>query len=78
MLPKDLENPFFRAILIRRDAPDSKKNSEEKKDTVRPNALLSKSPRCSWMIQFHTAGEKVKAAVADREGFRKALAELIV
>jgi hypothetical protein len=82
LLAEDFSDTSFRAVLIRRDAPNRKKKSEEKpeekKAEKRPNTLLLlKSPRRSWIFHFQESEPKGTATVPDHADFVKALRELI-
>lgn len=78
ILLADLGNIFFRATLHRRDAPDYKKQALEKKENKLPDTLLLlKSEKRSWMFEFFGMEPSGKAVLTDREGFQKALSNLI-
>lgn len=82
LIVDDLANPIFRALLIHRYPPDQKKKtagrSLEKNEIKQSRFLmLLKSSKHSWLFTFPTAGEKGTASITDREGFHKAIAELI-
>jgi hypothetical protein len=81
-LAEDFSSTSFRAMITRRNAPERKKKKDQNPDIKEEenhlqSIFLLKSPQRSWMFQFYAKGEKGTAALTDREGFRKALAELI-
>jgi hypothetical protein len=82
LLSEDISSPSLRAILTRRHAPERKKKvdgkPEEKKVKKQPNVLLIlKSPQRSWLFEFQGTEAKGTATVTDREGLRKAIADLV-
>jgi hypothetical protein len=77
-LAEDLSDSSFRAMLIRRNAPDQKKETDDGKSNGQlASLLLLKSPQRSWMFQFSKDGDKGSSIVTDRAGFEKAISELI-
>ena len=82
LLAEDISDTSFRAILIRRDAPERKKKMEEKpkenKAEKHPRITAApKSSRRSWLFEFRGTEAKGKATVTDREDFSKAIADLL-
>jgi hypothetical protein len=79
MFAEDVVDAFFHATLARADMPERKKAAEginTKRQLL--TLFLLKSPRHSWRIEYQDASSKGKVTVSDREGFRKALTDLIV
>jgi hypothetical protein len=77
-LAEDLSDSSFRATLIRRDAPDRNNETKDAKNKTQTTALLMlKSPRRSLMFQFQEIGSKGKGGTTNREGFLKALSDLL-
>jgi hypothetical protein len=79
-LAQDLSDSFFRATIVRNNPPHTGKgNAGVSQDAPGQNlVLLLKSPRNSWLVQFHDVNARGKAVFADRDIFRRALVEMII
>jgi hypothetical protein len=74
---EDASEALFHATLTRKNMPD-RKGGEAVKNDKSPLALfLLKSPRRSWLFQFHESNPKGTATLSDQSGLLKALRELI-
>jgi hypothetical protein len=85
-LAEDFSDSIYRVKLLRNNPPDQQKGDfkkeevkEGKNDAKATLLLLLKSPRHNWLIHFQNLSDKKgKAAIANKETFRKALVDLLI